>query len=145
MTDASAREIANERVWSDHRHHPQEGHRVLGWRLSTSLRAAPHLGQQGARYLKAASPEPRSSSPRLTRLMSCLILVVSVVVMSSLFFIGADRADPMPSKNERQGRSSNIFFFTTGYCSDTKELSPIPFRLDGTVAARMRGVRLFSP
>ena len=44
---------------------------------------------------------------------------VSVVGMSSLFFIGADRADPMPSENERQGRSSNIFFFTTVYCMDT--------------------------
>jgi hypothetical protein len=28
-----------------------------------------------------------------------------------LFFIGGDRADPMPGKNERQGRSANIFFF----------------------------------
>jgi hypothetical protein len=34
--------------------------------------------------------------------------------MSSLFFIGADRADPMPGKNERQGRSANIFFFREG-------------------------------
>jgi hypothetical protein len=34
--------------------------------------------------------------------------------MSSLFFIGGDRADPMPSKNERQGRSANIFFFHEG-------------------------------
>src|SRR5262249_28057914 len=43
--------------------------------------------------------------------MSCLISFVSVVGMSSLVFIGADRADPMPSEYERQGRSSNIFFF----------------------------------
>ena len=35
----------------------------------------------------------------------------SVAGMSSLFFIGADLADPMPGKNERQGRSANIFFF----------------------------------
>src|SRR5262245_41720488 len=34
--------------------------------------------------------------------------------MSSLFFIDGDRADPMPSKNERQGRSANIFFFHEG-------------------------------
>jgi hypothetical protein len=34
--------------------------------------------------------------------------------MSSLFFIGGDRADPMPGKNERQGRSTNIFFFHEG-------------------------------
>jgi len=34
--------------------------------------------------------------------------------MSSLFFIGGDRADPMPGKNERQGRSANIFFFHEG-------------------------------
>ena len=80
-----------------------------------------------------------------TRLTNCLISVVSVVGMSSLFFIGADRADPMPSKNEREGRSSNVFFFTTVYCRDTKELLPILFQLDGTVAALMRGVRLFSP
>src|SRR5262245_17332933 len=46
--------------------------------------------------------------------MSCLISVVSVAGMSSLFFIGTDRADPMPSKNERQGRSTNIFFFHEG-------------------------------
>jgi len=45
------------------------------------------------------------------------------VGMSSLFFIGADRADPMPSENERQGRSSNIFFFTTVYCRDTMQRS----------------------
>jgi hypothetical protein len=44
-----------------------------------------------------------------------LISFVSVVGMSSLFFIGADRADPMPSKNERQGWSANIFFFTKGH------------------------------
>jgi len=25
----------------------------------------------------------------------------------------------MPNENERQGRSSNIFFFTTVYCKDT--------------------------
>jgi hypothetical protein len=31
-----------------------------------------------------------------------------------LFFIGANRADPMPGKNERQGRSANIFFFHEG-------------------------------
>jgi hypothetical protein len=33
--------------------------------------------------------------------------------MSSLFFIGGDHTDPMPApgKNERQGRSANIFFF----------------------------------
>src|SRR5215813_6429344 len=43
--------------------------------------------------------------------MSCLISVVSVVGMSSLLFIGGDRADPMPGKNERQGWSANIFFF----------------------------------
>jgi hypothetical protein len=43
-----------------------------------------------------------------------LISVVSVVGRSSLFFIGADRADPMPGKNERQGRSANIFFFHEG-------------------------------
>jgi hypothetical protein len=42
--------------------------------------------------------------------MSCLISVVSVAGMSGLFFIGGDRADPMPSKNERQGWSANIFF-----------------------------------
>src|SRR5262249_28439239 len=41
--------------------------------------------------------------------MSCLISVVSVEWMSSLFFIGGDRADPMPGKKERQGRSANIF------------------------------------
>jgi hypothetical protein len=40
-----------------------------------------------------------------------LISVVSVVGMSSLFSIGADRADPMPGNNERQGRSANIFLF----------------------------------
>ena len=40
--------------------------------------------------------------------------ISSVVVMSSLFFIGADRADPMPGKNERQVRSANIFFFHEG-------------------------------
>jgi len=34
--------------------------------------------------------------------------------MSSLFFMGADRADPMPSKNKRQDRSANIFFFHEG-------------------------------
>jgi hypothetical protein len=34
--------------------------------------------------------------------------------MSSLFFRGADRADPMPSENERQGWSVNIFFFHEG-------------------------------
>jgi hypothetical protein len=50
------------------------------------------------------------------RLISCLISVVSVVGMSSLFFIGGDRADPMPSKNERQGWSANIFF---AHCKDT--------------------------
>jgi hypothetical protein len=31
--------------------------------------------------------------------------------MSSLFFIGADGADPMSDKNELQGQSANIFFF----------------------------------
>src|ERR1700741_5372013 len=46
--------------------------------------------------------------------MSRLISVVSVVGVSSLFFIGGDRADPMPSENERQGRSANIFFFHEG-------------------------------
>jgi hypothetical protein len=46
--------------------------------------------------------------------MSCLISVVSVAGMSSLFFVGADRADPMPGKNERQGRNTNIFFFHEG-------------------------------
>src|SRR5262245_2010344 len=46
--------------------------------------------------------------------MSCLISFVSVEWMSSLFFIGGDRADPMPGKNERQGRSTNIFFFHEG-------------------------------
>src|SRR5688572_23143420 len=46
--------------------------------------------------------------------MSCLISVVSVVGMSSLFVIDANRADPMPSKNERQGQSTNIFFFHDG-------------------------------
>jgi PadR family transcriptional regulator len=35
----------------------------------------------------------------------------------------------MPSKNERQGRSSNIFFFTTVYCRDTV----FHQRLDGMV------------
>jgi len=48
------------------------------------------------------------------RLMSCLISFVSVEGMSSLFFIGADRADPMPGKNERQVRSTNFFFFHDG-------------------------------
>jgi hypothetical protein len=37
--------------------------------------------------------------------------VVPVVGMSSLFSIDVDRASPMPGKNERQGRSANIFFF----------------------------------
>src|SRR5262245_9276415 len=46
--------------------------------------------------------------------MSCLISFVSVEGMSSLFFMGGDRADPMPGKNERQGRSTNIFFFHEG-------------------------------
>src|SRR5215475_9826339 len=46
--------------------------------------------------------------------MSRLISFVSVVGMSSLFFIGANRADPMPGENERQGRSTNIFFFHEG-------------------------------
>src|SRR5262245_58130107 len=45
---------------------------------------------------------PRSSSPCLTRLMSCLISLVSVVWMSSLFFIGGDRADPMPGKTNAE-------------------------------------------
>jgi hypothetical protein len=40
-------------------------------------------------------------------------------LIGAKFFIGADRADPMPSENERQGRSSNIFFFTTVYCRGT--------------------------
>jgi hypothetical protein len=40
--------------------------------------------------------------------------ISSVVVMSSLFFIGADRADPTPGKDERQDLSSNIFFFHEG-------------------------------
>jgi hypothetical protein len=48
------------------------------------------------------------------RLMSRLISVVSVEWMSSLFFIGGDRADPMPGKDERQDWSSNIFFFHEG-------------------------------
>src|SRR5215831_1247111 len=43
--------------------------------------------------------------------MSCLISFVSVVGMSSLFFIGADRADPTPGKKERQDRSASIFFY----------------------------------
>jgi len=43
-----------------------------------------------------------------------LISVVSVVGMSSLLLIGADRSDPMPSKKERQGRSANIFFVHEG-------------------------------
>jgi hypothetical protein len=30
----------------------------------------------------------------------------------------------MPSENERQGRSSNIFFFTTVYCRDTLQGLP---------------------
>src|SRR5262249_24998308 len=46
--------------------------------------------------------------------MSCLISVVSEEGMSSLLLIGADRADPMPSKNERQGQSANIFFSHKG-------------------------------
>src|SRR5215813_6846894 len=46
--------------------------------------------------------------------MRCLISFVSVEWMSSLFFIGGDHADPMPGKNERQGRSTNIFFFHEG-------------------------------
>src|SRR5215471_20915753 len=53
--------------------------------------------------------------------MSCLISVVSVAGMSSLSFMCADRAAPMPSKNERQGRSANIFFFATVYCRDTPD------------------------
>jgi hypothetical protein len=46
--------------------------------------------------------------------MSCSISVESGVGMSSLFFIGADRADPTPGKDERQDLSSNIFFFHEG-------------------------------
>src|SRR5215510_10179367 len=65
--------------------------------------------------------------------MSCLISVVSVVGMSSLFFIGADRADPMPSKNGRQGRSSNIFFFTTVYCRDTVSTRGLTVWLTGAL------------
>jgi len=42
--------------------------------------------------------------------------------MSSLFFVGADRADPMPGKNERQGRNTNIFFFHEGSLQDTLNL-----------------------
>jgi hypothetical protein len=49
--------------------------------------------------------------------------------MSSLFFIGADRADPMLGENERQGRISNIFFFTTVYCRDT--VQSLATRQDG--------------
>jgi hypothetical protein len=44
------------------------------------------------------------------------------VGMSSLFFIGADRADPMPGKNERQGRSANIFFFSRGLTAGGRTL-----------------------
>src|SRR5687768_11985562 len=35
----------------------------------------------------------------------------TVLGISSLFFIGADRADPTPGKDERQDLDSNIFFF----------------------------------
>src|SRR5262245_61518243 len=62
---------------------------------------------------------PRSSSPCLTRLMRCLISFVSVEGMSSLFFIGADRADPMPGKNERQGRGRKYFLFSRGLTAET--------------------------
>src|SRR5262245_27761386 len=34
--------------------------------------------------------------------------------MSLLFFIDGDRDDPTPGKNERQGRSTSIFFFHEG-------------------------------
>jgi hypothetical protein len=37
-----------------------------------------------------------------------------MVGMSSLFFIGGDRANPTPGKNERQDLSSNFFFFHEG-------------------------------
>jgi PadR family transcriptional regulator, regulatory protein PadR len=49
-----------------------------------------------------------------------LISVVSVVGMSSLFSIGANRADPMPGKKERQDRSAGIFFFLRGLTAGTR-------------------------
>jgi hypothetical protein len=55
---------------------------------------------------------------------SCLIYVVSVVGMSSLFFTGGDRADPMPGKNERQGRSANIFYSHDGSLQGRQNLNP---------------------
>src|SRR5215813_15573369 len=56
--------------------------------------------------------------------MICLISFVSVEWMSSLFFIGADRADPMPGKKERQDRSASIFFFLRGLTIRTRCGSP---------------------
>jgi len=60
------------------------------------------LGQFARPFLGFMNPRSR------------LFSVVSVVWMSWLFFIDADRADPMPGKSERQGRSANICFFHEG-------------------------------
>jgi hypothetical protein len=38
-----------------------------------------------------------------------------------MFFIGADHADPMTSKYQRQGRSANVFFFHEGSLQGTKQ------------------------
>jgi hypothetical protein len=59
--------------------------------------------------------------------------------MSSLFFIGGDRADPMPGKNERQGRSTNIFFFHEGSLqghrlwASTRTIGDVLASLDGVI------------
>jgi hypothetical protein len=42
-----------------------------------------------------------------------------------VLLLGADRADPMPGKNERQGRSANIFFFHEGSLQGHEKTAPM--------------------
>src|SRR5215470_15272264 len=51
--------------------------------------------------------------------MRCLISFVSVAGMSSLFFIGGDRADPMPGKTNAKAGAQIFSFFTRAHCRDT--------------------------
>src|SRR5262247_829055 len=46
--------------------------------------------------------------------MSSLISVVSIVGKSLSCFIGVDRADPMSSRDERQGQEHKYFLFSRG-------------------------------
>jgi hypothetical protein len=57
--------------------------------------------------------------------------------------MGGDRADPMPGKNERQGRSTNIFFFHEGSLqgqrlwASTRTIGNVLASLDGVIVYKL--------